>query len=104
MVDLSHLEADSPHPLPIRADPVMVEPINETVAKTISAQINCDSTGKLPCDEKLIYIGQANGIAVLYNVARQRRVLLPLSSVVLHISNCRTQLSNDTNCDDLFIV
>jgi hypothetical protein len=89
--------------LPVRAEPVLVEPINETVAPAISAQLDCNAAKESSCNEKLFYLGQADGIAVLYNVARQRKVYLPLSSIVLHVSNCRTRLSKDVACHNVFL-
>ena len=88
--------------LPIRAEPVLVEPINETVSKTISSQLDCNSARQAPCAEKLFYLGQTGGTIVLYNASRQRKLYLPQSSVVLHVSNCRTPRSRDVDCENLF--
>ena len=89
--------------LPVRAEPVLVQPMNEAVARAISSQLDCNAAKEHSCSDHLLYLGQADGIAVLYNVARQRKIFLPLSSVVLHVSNCRTRLSRDSDCRDVFL-
>jgi hypothetical protein len=89
--------------LPVRAEPVLVEPINEAVARAISAQLDCNIAKDHACGEELFYLGQVDGIAVLYNAAQQRKMYLPLSSVILHVSNCRTRLSRDISCRDVFL-
>jgi hypothetical protein len=80
----------------------MVMPIDQAVAKALSSQLGCHPATQLPCTEEPFYLGQANGIVVLYNSSQQRRMYLPMSSIVLHVSNCRTVLSKDFACRDRF--
>ncbi len=84
--------------LPLRADPVAIQPAGEAKAFPAIAGFRCDPTDYLlPCD-KLLYLGQANGVVVLYNATKDQSVHLPASSVVLRISNCWSRDSLDIAC------
>lgn len=50
----------------------------------------------------LLFLGQANGVAVLYDSNAQTSVLLPTASIVLRISNCATQQSHNALCTNAY--
>jgi hypothetical protein len=89
--------------LAFRADPVSVEAIgNPKIAQSITRFGCSPSSYTSLCWDKLFYLGQANGIVVLYNSTDQRSIHLPASSIMLHVSNCRTKLSPDLLCRSRF--
>jgi hypothetical protein len=85
--------------LAFRADPVSVEAIGDPkIAQSVTRFRCTPSSYTLLCRDELFYLGQANGIVVLYNSTSQRSIYLPASSIMLHVSNCRTKLSPDLLC------
>jgi len=95
--------------LSYHADPVVILPASGEKVSQAIANIRCDpttgkspTTSKSPCVDKLLYLGQANGSIVIYNATRQRSIYLPVSSVILHVSNCRTRQSVDADCSHVY--
>jgi hypothetical protein len=80
--------------LPIRADPVFIAPAGKPN----------DSPEVISLSKRnnLLYLGQANGTAVLYDPDQQRSIHVPTSEVILKISNCRTEAASDMRCQYTF--
>jgi hypothetical protein len=76
--------------LAIHADPVRIEAAGKV--------------GEVPAIDRLVnridllYIGQANGIVVLYDSSAQSALYLPSASIVMTESNCATKRSSDPRC------
>ncbi len=75
--------------LTIRADPVVVRPVGEP--------------GKNPAVEELtrrslLYLGSANGLAVLYDHVGETSLYVPLASVILDVRNCYIKTSPHPEC------
>jgi hypothetical protein len=83
--------------LPLRADPVVIEPVGEAKSFPSIAAFRCDPADFLPCD-RLFYLGQADEVVVLYDATTQQSIHIPASSVVLRVSNCGSKDSRDTAC------
>ncbi len=79
--------------LAVRADPVVIEESGKPEDEP--------SIGKLK-KRPLLYLGQANGVAVLYDTAAQQAVYLPQSTVLLKVGNCATKRSPDPACKRTF--
>jgi hypothetical protein len=69
--------------VPIRADPVTVEPSGKPKESP--------ATDRLQQAKLLLYLGQAGGTVVFYDPAMQRAVYVPGSAVILHVANCRAE-------------
>jgi hypothetical protein len=79
------------YPLAIRADPAVVTPaINAKGVPAIAALHQ----------RSLLYLGQANGIVVLYDFGTQQAVRVPATSVVLNTINCRLERPMNKACND----
>jgi hypothetical protein len=48
----------------------------------------------------LLYLGQANGTIILYDSTTQEAVYVPISSIVLKLSNCQTSRSQNAACQE----
>jgi hypothetical protein len=66
--------------LAIHADPATVEPTGKPGASPAADRLR---------GRRLLYLGQAGGTIVLYDVAAQRAVYVPASAVILQVANCR---------------
>jgi hypothetical protein len=80
--------------IPLQANPAKVWP-----ADTSKGTLSID----LRHNRSFIYVGQANGIAVLYDTTSQSVFRLPLSSIVLQVSNCRSSTSADPACKNALV-
>jgi hypothetical protein len=84
---------------PVIAIPLQANPAKVWPADTSSGALSID----LRHNRDLVYLGQANGIAVLYDSTSQSVFRLPLSSIVLQVSNCRSSTSPDPACKNALL-
>jgi hypothetical protein len=68
--------------LAMQAEPATVQPTNK--ARTLPGIWDLN-------DRPVLYLGQAGGVAVLYDADRGRVVYTPMDLVVLHVRNCGGQ-------------
>jgi hypothetical protein len=66
--------------LAIHADPATVEPAGQLGASPAAERLR---------GRRLLYLGQAGGTVVFYDVAAQQAVYVPGSSIILHVGNCK---------------
>jgi hypothetical protein len=66
--------------LAIHADPATVEPAGKPGDSPAAERLR---------GRRLLYLGQASGTVVFYDVAAQQVVYVPPGSVILHVANCR---------------
>src|SRR5215216_3672450 len=58
-----------------RATPVVIEPLNRASAGAAFERFGCDPRKEQPaCVHRLLYMGQANGMVVIYNSSEQRTI------------------------------
>jgi len=77
--------------LALHADPVRIEATGKVGEVTV--------IDRLVGRTDLLYMGQGNGIVVLYDPSTQSAVYLPSSSVITTVSNCSTKRSPDPRCN-----
>jgi hypothetical protein len=80
--------------LAFRADPVRIEPAGKAG--------EASAIDRLVSRADLLYLGQANGVVVLYDASTQSALYLPSASIVMIQSNCATKRSPDPNCKTRF--
>jgi len=83
--------------LPIHADPVVIRP-NESkaiqnMATNLPTQDNSTSS-------RFLYLGQNNGVVVIYDSVQQHILYLPSSDVLLSITNCHIREQPKPVCSD----
>jgi hypothetical protein len=82
--------------LPVHADPVRVEIIGDPKALPSYECFKVKTVA--PCLDRLFYLGQANGIVVLYDSTVQQSLYVPASSVILRVDNCEVDNSPNISC------
>jgi hypothetical protein len=79
-------------PLPvlaIHAAPATVEPAGKPGDSPAAERLQ---------GRKVLYLGQAGGVVVLYDPSAQQVIYIPAGSVFLHVSNCNSTHSTDPAC------
>jgi hypothetical protein len=79
--------------LDFHADPVRIEPVGKAG--------EAPAVDRLVSRTDLLYLGQANGIVVLYDASTQSALYIPSASIVLVQRNCATKRP-DPNCKRRF--
>jgi hypothetical protein len=69
----------------LRADPVIIEAIDGSTSSPALGRLTTCAANE-SC--KLLYLGQANGIAVIYDAVGQESIFLPISEVGIRVKNC----------------
>jgi hypothetical protein len=77
--------------LAVHADPVTIEATGKAGEVT--------AIDRLVGRTDLLYMGQGNGIVVLYDPSTQSALYLPSSSILMKVSNCATKRSPDPRCN-----
>jgi hypothetical protein len=82
--------------LTIRATPARLKTVAGIEGQSEVQALQERSTRKPP----LLFLGQANGIIILYDSMTQEAKYVPASLVILELSNCQTRRSPDPDCKD----
>jgi hypothetical protein len=80
--------------LSVRGEPTTIKAVDAKQTGAANSPIQAFATAK-----RLIYIGQAKGVAVIYVPERQQALYIPSSAALVVTVNCETRYADDDRCD-----
>jgi hypothetical protein len=86
---------------PVRLGPIIVLSIRAapvTVRALSKAEEQSPHISALQENPRLLYMGQNDGISIIYDALHQQVVRIPNTAVLIQVSNCELRSPEDTRC------